>query len=97
MTTGGVHSETFQRTKDAGAIFWGCWSIKKRRKLGGFQVGCYSVEHYDGDTSELRSWLYFAMCNHGSKSGGADTRKDAIIQAKLSMNYCDKCAILSAN
>ena len=35
------------------------------------------------------------MCNHGSKSGGADTRRDAIIQAKLSMNYCDKCAILA--
>lgn len=95
MTTGGVNPETFQRTKDAGAISWGCWSIKKRRVLGGFQVGCYSVEHYDGDASEVRSWLYFAMCNHGSKSGGADTRRDAIIQAKLSMNYCDKCAILA--
>jgi len=95
MTTGGVNSETFQRTMDAGAISWGCWSIKARRALGGFQVGCYSVAHYDGDTSRHRAWEYFAMCNHGSKSGGADTRADAIYLAKQSMTYCDECAILA--
>jgi len=33
MTTGGVHSETFQRTKDAGAISGGCWSIKKEGRI----------------------------------------------------------------
>ncbi len=35
------------------------------------------------------------MCNHGSKSGGADTRADAIYLAKQSMTYCDECAILA--
>jgi hypothetical protein len=95
MTTGGVHAETFKLTMEAGAIAWGCWSIKPRISIGGFQVGCYSVADYDGDANHLRDWLYFAMCNHGSKSGGADTRKDTIVQAKQSMHYCDECAILA--
>ena len=97
MTTGGVHAETFKRTMSAGAIAWGCWSIKNRRDLGGFAVGCYSVADFDGDATPLRDWLYFAMCNHGSKSGGADTRKDAIFLAKQSMHYCGECAILAEN
>ena len=79
MTTGSVSADTFKRTMDVGAIAWGCWSIKSRRAVGGFQVGCYSVEDYDGDTSHLQDWLYFAMCNHGEMSGGTDNRADAII------------------
>ena len=80
----------------------GCWGNllgvlvdKARRGVGGFQVGCYSVAHYDGDTSRLRAREYFAMCNHGSKSGGADTRRGAIYLAKQSMTYCDECAVLA--
>ena len=110
MTTGGVNSETFQRTMDAGAISWGCWSIKDRRELGGFPVGCYSVEHYvehyAGDDDDpvydpvplhFRDWKYFAMCNHGSMSKiGADTRQDAIYLAKQSPAYCHACEELRA-
>ena len=95
MTTGAGHSsDTYRATKSDGAINWGCFSIKKRRSIGGFQVGCYVVEDFDGNTSGYEHWKYFAMCNHGSKSGGADTRKDVIIQAKMSMDYCSECASL---
>tara|TARA_B110001452_G_scaffold265018_1_gene268994 strand:- start:2353 stop:2658 length:306 start_codon:yes stop_codon:yes gene_type:complete len=95
MTTGAGHSDdTYRATKSAGAINWGCFSIKGRQLIGGFQVGCYVIEDFDGDKTGYEHWEYFAMCNHGSKSGGADTRKDVIIQAKMSMDYCSKCASL---
>ena len=95
MTTGAANSaDTYRATKSDGAINWGCFSIKKRRLLGGFPVGCYVVEDFDGDKIGYLKWKYFAMCNHGSKSGGADTRKDVIFQAKKSMDYCSKCAFL---
>jgi hypothetical protein len=95
MTTGAGHSDdTYRATKADGAINWGCFSIKKRRSIGGFQVGCYVVEDFDGNTSGYEHWKYFAMCNHGNKSPGADTRKDVIEQAKMSMDYCSKCASL---
>mgnify|MGYP004211888585 CR=1 FL=1 len=95
MTTGaGYSADTYRATKSAGAINWGCFSIKKRRSIGGFQVGCYVVEDFDGNISGHEHWKYFAMCNHGNKSHGADTRKDVIIQAKMSMDYCSKCASL---
>lgn len=95
MTTGPGHSdETYKRTKSQGALNWGCFSIKQRRLIGGYLVGCYVVEDFDGDRSGYEHWNYFAMCNHGNKSSGVDTRKDAIDQAKMSMDYCSTCASL---
>ncbi len=95
MTHGAGHSDdTYRRTKSEGALNWGCFSIYKRRLVGGFPVGCYVVEDFDGVKSGYENWKYFAMCNHGNKSGGADTRKAVIIQAKMSMDYCSKCASL---
>ena len=93
----GLHDYWWSELRNISANY-GCWGNllgvlvdKARRGLGGFQVGCYSVEHYDGDADHLRSWKYFAMCNHGSKSGGADTRQDAIYLAKQSKTYCGDC------
>ena len=95
MTTGPGHSDdTYRATKQDGAINWGCFSIKKRRSIGGFQVGCYVVEDFDGNISGYEDSKYFAMCNHGNKSAGKNTRKDVIDQAKKSMDYCAKCASL---
>ena len=95
MSHGAGHSDdTYRRTKSEGALNWGCFSIYRRRLVGGFPVGCYLVEDFDGDKSGYENWKYFAMCNHGNKSGGADTRKDVIIKAKMSMYYCSKCASL---
>ena len=95
MTTGPGHSvETYRMTQSDGAINWGCFSINKRRLVGGFQVGCYVVEDFDGDAFRYQHSKYFAMCNHGSKSGGADTRADAIALSKMSMDYCSQCATL---
>ena len=95
MTTGaGYSDDTYRATIADGAINWGCFSIKKRRAIGGFQVGCYVTEDFDGDKKGYEDWEYFAMCNHGSKSWGADNRKDVIDQAKMSMDYCTECAML---
>jgi len=86
--------ETYRNNIRDGAIAWGCYSIKPRRKVCNFLVGAYKTEHYDGNIIKFDDSKYFAMCNHGVQFGPSNTRKMSIDICRKSFDYCDECAIL---
>ena len=89
-----VSTRTFQKNKDSGAPNWGCCELISCEWLNGIQIGCYSIPDFDGETElteEEKTHLYFAMCEHGSKSNGVSSKNEVLSLASKSTNFCVKC------
>lgn len=84
--------ETYERTMQAGALHWGCYSIGPRKAAGNTLVGCYFAPDFDGPSGPPGTTdHHFAMCDHGTTSRSATSRKEAINLAINSDQWCDRC------